>query len=344
MGKSTGKFNILHIDTEKQIGGGEKQLKLLIENLPSLFRSVVAVRKKSEVENLFSEAERINFSGGFDPIALIRLIRLVKKENIHIVHAHTGVAANYAILLKPFVKATIATRRVSVPIKNPISKIKYKLLDRVVVVSREIKMDFLSNVTWIESAIEEKFADCPLKEDAKELLGIDKNRRYICNVGKIDYMKGQDILLKALSMLNLKDIHLIIAGSGEIDKLRNMAKELGISDRVVFTGYLKDTRPVYAASELCVISSRFGEGSQGALKEALSCGIPVVATAMGSAKYLISESNGILVEPGNPEMLAEAIEKLLNRKPNVSFEKQDFSPKEMANRYASLYLQLLKNS
>ncbi len=349
MVKSTGRFNILHIDTEKRIGGGEKQLKLLVEHLPPEFNSFIAIRRNSDVENVFKtglhNVIKMGFHGGLDPLALAGLVKFVLSKKIDIIHAHTGMGANYAILLKPLVKAVVATRRVDFPLKGLFSKIKYRLFDRVVVVSKEIehKMGDLPNLAWIESAVDDMFYECPPKEQAKKMLHLSSRKRYICSVGKIDTMKAQDVLIKALSMLKHKDVNLIIAGEGNRKELIKLSERLGVSDRVIFTGFLDDPRSVYAASELCVVASRFGEGSQGALKEALSCGIPVVSTAIGSAKYLINSDNGILVKPDDAESMAKAIERLLDKPLAVNIQKNRFSPKRMALRYAELYRELLGN-
>ncbi len=346
MEPSTEKYKILHIDTEKRIGGGEKQLRLLVDSLPPNFESIIAIRKESETENLFKNREnviKVPFSSGVDIPTLSALIRVVKQYSIDLIHAHTGMAANYALLLKPFVKAIVATRRVSIQPRFT-AKAKYRFFDRVVAVSRSIlkQLSFLKieQLVWIESALDERFVTCPSRDEALAILKLDSEYDYICSVGKIGEMKAQDLLLEAFAEVNVERLKLIIAGAGELEQLKRDAERLGIKDKVVFTGYLEDPRPVYSASRFLVVPSRYGEGSQGVIKEALACSIPVIATNIGSAPYIIAK-NGILIPPNNKEALKKAIIEMLSKTIEVNFDRELYSPCRMAAEYARLYSELL---
>ncbi|WP_035587599.1 glycosyltransferase [Hippea jasoniae] len=341
MEQFTGKYRILHIDTENRIGGGQKQIKLLIENLPDIFENIIAI-KDGVACKLFDRFRLfcLPFKSGLDPKSLLMLKNIIKKHKINIIHAHSGKAANYAFLLKPFVNATVATRRVSFPVKGVLSKLKYASLDKVVVVSQGIKLPFLKNVEWIESAVDPLFKQCPSKEEALTKLNLNQNYECICNVGKIDRMKGQIYLIKALKLLKDEgyNFKLLIAGNGDVEGLKRIATELNLKNDVIFLGFLNDTRYVYKASKVCIISSIEGEGSSGAIKEALACKIPVVATKIGGAEYLVKQ-NGILVKPKDPEALKEGIKKAINMKVN---NQNIWWADKMAEKYTKLYLKLLE--
>jgi glycosyltransferase involved in cell wall biosynthesis len=138
-------------------------------------------------------------------------------------------------------------------------------------------------------------------------------------VGRITEDKGVGDLVEAFSMVRkkVKDVKLVIGGTGDrtyIDKLRRRCTELGIEDRVVFTGGIPNEEvPNYMANcSVFVYPSRGGEGIPRALLEAMSCGAPVVATTVsGIPEAVIHGETGLLVRPRHPEELADAIVSVL---------------------------------
>jgi len=138
-------------------------------------------------------------------------------------------------------------------------------------------------------------------------------------VGRITEDKGVGDLVEAFSMVRkkVKDVKLVIGGTGDrtyIDKLRRRCSELGIEDRVVFTGGIPNEEvPNYMANcSVFVYPSRGGEGIPRALLEAMSCGAPVVATTVsGIPEAVIHGETGLLVRPRHPEELADAIVSVL---------------------------------
>ena len=353
MGRFIEKFNILHIDTEEHLGGGEKQLKFLVDNLDSDVNSTLALRDALEIKDFFKgrrDCYFLNFHGSFDILSLLKLKKIIKKNRINIIHAHTGLAANYAFVLKPFVDKIVATRRVSIPIRNWLSKKKYASFDKIIVVSQSIKKQlyFLdkSKVEWIESALDEKFLECPTREDAINMLHLNRNNMYICNIGKIEEMKGQAYLIEALSLIkkeNIGNVKLLIAGRGNITKLKQLADKMSVAEDVIFLGFINDTRYVYKASSICVVSSIFGEGSSAAIKEALACKTPVIATNVGGAEFLVGE-NGIIIRPKSALDIKDAVIALMKneKKLNNSFDARIFAPKRMAEQYKFVYESLYK--
>lgn len=105
------------------------------------------------------------------------------------------------------------------------------------------------------------------------------NSPYILNVGRLEHAKNQQLLLSAFSLLTDRIPHkLVIIGDGsQRSKLLIMAKQLGISDRVIFTGALSNPYPWIAQADLFVLSS-LHEGLPNTVIEALVCGTPVVVT------------------------------------------------------------------
>ena len=150
-------------------------------------------------------------------------------------------------------------------------------------------------------------------------------------VGRIDPMKGVDTLLDGFAHLlrtgcSEEIPHLVFIGGSFIptsaglrpgDDLRPVverAEALGIADRVLFRGsepqeLLPD---YYAASTVCAVPSRYESFGLVAV-EAMACGLPVVASRAGGLKFTVEEErSGLLVPPGDPAALAEALDRVID--------------------------------
>lgn len=140
------------------------------------------------------------------------------------------------------------------------------------------------------------------------------NGTHIVHVGRLDRIKGQDILLAAMPHVRnaVPAVRLTIVGDGPTrSALAAQARQLGVDSIVEFAGATDDVRPWLQAADLFVLPSR-SEGISLALLEAMACGIPVVATDVGGNHEVIrSNTVGALVAAEQPEQLAAAMVKLL---------------------------------
>ncbi|MEW6186888.1 MAG: glycosyltransferase [Thermodesulfobacteriota bacterium] len=134
-------------------------------------------------------------------------------------------------------------------------------------------------------------------------------------IGRIDPLKGVDRLLRAMPLLSpLKDLRLIIIGGDEnsreeVDKLKQLVRELKIDHLVIFKGMVKQEQlpDYYNAADVCLVPSYYESFGLVAL-EALACGTPVIATDVGDLSHIILQGkNGYIVPDNTPEKLAEAI-------------------------------------
>ena len=142
------------------------------------------------------------------------------------------------------------------------------------------------------------------KEQAKNRLGLNENRRVISSVGLLFPHKGHDTSIVAFSKLatNYPDIDLLIAGGGpeeEYERLKGLTKNLHIEDRVIFTRQqIPVINDVYRASEFVFSLTKIGEAFGRVPLEAGMCERVVLAPNIGaSLELIIHKETGLLVSP-----------------------------------------------
>jgi glycosyltransferase involved in cell wall biosynthesis len=137
-------------------------------------------------------------------------------------------------------------------------------------------------------------------------------------VGKLVPRKGVDTLVEAMGILAERDVPaplLVVAGIGELrESMEARAAELGISGRIRFLGKIphEDVPLAMAAGDVFVLPS-LSEGLPTVVCEAMSCGRPVVATAVDGTPEIVRDGEtGFLVPPRDPEALAGALARVLD--------------------------------
>jgi len=171
-------------------------------------------------------------------------------------------------------------------------------------------------------------------------------------IGRFSPEKGQDVMLDALPAVIAEHpkLRLRIIGDGqERPALEARAEQLGLKDHVVFTGWRSDMPAQYAQLDALVLSSR-SEGLPFAVLEAMSYGLPVIATRVGAIDHVIDEGKtGWIVEPGNPAALGRGINAALADLAEFSRVGEAgraslhprFSPDERARSMHALYSELV---
>lgn len=139
------------------------------------------------------------------------------------------------------------------------------------------------------------------------------DRAFILGVGRLNHIKGFDLLIDAFSKVDADHLDLIIVGDGsEYEKLQLQIEKLNLVGRVKLLGAKDNLQDYYHQAELFVLSSR-NEGYPNALIEAMSFGCACIAVdcEFGPAEIIEHEVNGILVENFNQQDLTGAINKLM---------------------------------
>lgn len=143
-------------------------------------------------------------------------------------------------------------------------------------------------------------------------LGLSQEDKVIATISRLVHKNGIDTLIKAVKDLPVK---VLIIGSGKLEiRLKTLAQEIGVRDKVLFVGYIsqKDLPPYLKITKVFVRTSR-SEGLGSAFLEAMAAGVPVIGTCIGGIPdFLKDKETGLFAEVGNPGDLAAKIKFLLD--------------------------------
>jgi glycosyltransferase involved in cell wall biosynthesis len=169
----------------------------------------------------------------------------------------------------------------------------------------------------------------------RHLLGISPEEKVILSVGRLHRVKGHDVLVEAVGKLRQSrdDIRVLIVGEGE-DRpaLEAQIARMDLRGRVRLIGQAHDVDPLLRSADLFVFPSRL-EGAPFAMLEAMSIGLPVIATRFGGADEFIEHGvSGLLVPCDDPDALAATIELALGNAPATAAI--GAKGREVAGRYS----------
>ena len=160
-----------------------------------------------------------------------------------------------------------------------------------------------------------------LRAEVRAELGIGAEVAVVGLVANLNPQKGIEDFVAAAAALRRSgpDCHFLVVGAGysthqdyrrRIDELVN---EYGLAKQITFAGARDDVERLYQAMDVAMLTSvRRSEGAPTTVLEAMACGLPVVATAVGSVRELVADGRtGLVVPPGRPDRLAGAVLRLL---------------------------------
>jgi glycosyltransferase involved in cell wall biosynthesis len=193
-----------------------------------------------------------------------------------------------------------------------------------------------------------------IQSSLREELQLGNSDQLVVAVGNLYPVKGHAYLLEALALLATRcpGLHVAVAGRGEREEaLRARAHELHVSDRFHLLGLRADIGNVLAGTDVFVLPS-LSEGVPLALLEAMLAGRPVVASAVGEVSTVLDGGRaGVLVPPGDPAALANAIADLLSEPARAralgtaarARATAAYSFDAMMDSYLGLYTRALRN-
>lgn len=186
----------------------------------------------------------------------------------------------------------------------------------------------------------------------RRALGVPENARIIGMAARFHPMKDHATFFAAAARLAQRcpEAFFVVAGTGctpDSPDLAEMVATAGIAERVRLLGVRQDLEDVFPALDVATLSSAFGEGFPNVLIEAMSCGVPCVATDVGDAARIIGHV-GRVVPPSDPAALAAAWEEVLCADPlALAIAARNrvealFDIERMCAAYAALYSELAR--
>jgi glycosyltransferase involved in cell wall biosynthesis len=284
------------------------------------------------LENAFSDRgiphKKLNLKTKFEfapkvLMSALKLARLVRDENIDVIHAHTRVSQVASVIASRLTGVAYVTTCHGF-FKKRARGIFDTWGDKVIAISDAVKEHLVCDLGVKDERIEVIYngvdidhftADCTAGEieNAKRGLGLKKGP-IIGTIGRLSSVKGQKFLIHAMAEVISKcpDAQAVIIGDGNEDvPLKNLAGSLGISNSVHFLHSVPDTHSCLSVMDIFVFPS-VKEGLGIALLEAMASGKACVTSDAGGIRNAIEDGvTGLLTPVGNSDAISRAILKLI---------------------------------
>lgn len=149
---------------------------------------------------------------------------------------------------------------------------------------------------------------------ARQRLGVPAGCHAVGTVGRVDYQKAPECFVDAIAALGRPDVYAVWIGDGPLRReMERRAGRRGLRGRFVCTGYRDDVPELLPGLDVFVMASRY-EGLPCAVVEAMTAGLPVVATAVNSVPdVVLPGETGLLAGPGRPRQLTAAVRHMLDK-------------------------------
>jgi glycosyltransferase involved in cell wall biosynthesis len=296
-----------------------------------------------------------------DAAAIARLLAILREFRPHIVHTHTAkagalgrVAAQLAGSARP--RAVVHTYHGHVlrGYFNPavtaaflqVERRLASVTDALVAVSPEVRDDLVrlgvapaDRITVVRLGLDlaaRTAAPPDARATEREALGIGDDAFVIGWLGRMIEIKRVDDLLRAFGRVRRRgvDAHLVLVGDGPLrPSLEALARELAVEDRTHFLGYRDDVGSLYRAFDVVALTSA-NEGTPVTLIEALSAGLPAVATDVGGVRDVVEEgASGFVVPARDTAAIADALVRLAEE-PELRTRMGADASVAVGNRYA----------
>jgi glycosyltransferase involved in cell wall biosynthesis len=348
-------------------GGGQRSLFYLVRGLDkTLFHPIVVcpedgdlVAKLTElgVETLIMPPTRLRHISVF---FVIRLMKLFRKRNVAIVDTDATTETFYA---------GIAARLTDVPLVWHIRVSNASFMDRIlclfstklVLVAKSLESRFpyldAAKLAPITNGISIEEFDAVPEINIRKELGIGADAVLIGCIGRIEPMKGQEYLVRAVEITSRKtgNIHVLMVGEADetyLATIQDMIHSSGTRMFFSFLGHRTDAAGIIRNLDIAVSASSFGEGLSRVILEAIAAGKPVIGTDVGGAGEAILDGlTGYVIPPRDHCTLADVILKLAASREKREMMgaagrrrvEESFSLAENIRKTERLYTEILTN-
>lgn len=298
----------------------------------------------------------IGKGNGVDLKVILKLYKLMKELRIDIVHTHRYVM-QYAIPAAIMARVKTRVHTVHNIAEKEVDSFRQKLafifyhfchvipvsispLIRDSVITRYSLKPWQSPIVYNGTDLRKCFV--------KQNYNAHNPFRFI-HIGRFSLQKNHGVIIEAAERLKAAGYNFVInliGGAGNEKERMNEVTKKGLNDVIIFSGLQSDIFPFLRESDCFILPSLY-EGMPVTLVEAMGCGIPIIASAVGGVPDMIeNEESGILIEP-NVDSLVNAMQRImlddrLRRSIglNALTKSNDFSSTNMFNGYTKIYEQL----
>jgi len=354
---------VLHIINGEHYAGAERVQDLLGQQLGNFgYRAGFACLKHGQFATMRTCRDaplcEMAMRNRFDFSPVWRLVRMIRSEGYRLIHTHTARSAVVGRLASMLTGAAMVhhvhsptacdtTERVRNWINGLAERFVLRGANAVIAVSEAVGnyvRDQGLGVFVVPNGVPARRA-VPARNPAKTdwTLGM---------IALFRPRKGLEILLEALALLRSRGLPVRLRAVGSFETagyeshIRHLASQLMLDSAIDWAGFARDIDSELAHLDLFVLPSLFGEGLPMVVLEAMSAGLPVVASAVSGVPEAVRDGvEGLLVEPANPAALAAAIQRFVSRE--VSWNKlasgallrhaESFSDVRMASDVARVY-------
>lgn len=264
--------------------------------------------------------------------SLIKLIKIIKKENIELINAHRAEDHLFGYLAIRLSKKNIPLVRtrgdVRVPKNNFINRYLHKKVDKIITSAEFLKTAYKEVLSIEEDKIDVIYPGIDLEEFDKKVENIDIRKNFnlardtnlVGIIGRLSEIKGHYYFIKAARLVkqyfdNVKFV--IIGGEAELkyDDMKKLAQQENITNDIIYLGYINDIREVIHNFDIGIISSIGSEAISRTLLEFMAAKKAVVGFEINAVSEIIKDNEtGYLVVVKDINSLAEAIINLLKDK------------------------------
>lgn len=349
-------MRVLHLHRMRGIGGSERHLLALLPALAGRGIEPVFVGLDDpgwKADDFYGALQvpaiRIPAPRDVDPLLLARVVRATRADVVHTHLVHADVYGGVAAKLRG--ARLVSTKHNDDPFRlGPFRHVERglsRLADRVIAITDALR-DFTVERVGVDAAkvetIHYGLDDLPAAWGVNPPDDVPADARVLLSVARLTQQKGIDVAIRALPLLP-EDSVLVVLGEGpERATLEELARELGVGNRVFLPGRVPDVAAWLRRATVLVHPARW-EGFGLGVLEGMLAGLPVVASRVSSLPELVVDGEtGVLVRPDDPSALALGVAKALElpRLGEAGRERarREFSVARMADRTVELYRSL----